>query len=271
MKPKASLIISVYDNIPFLRAVLDSLPWQTEHDFEVIISEDAEHPEVAQFVNEYSFVNPMQHLTQPDTGWRKELALNRAVMAAQADWLVFIDGDCLLHPRFMEEHLRLASKDYILAGKRLRLTQEISQRLLLGELDVRQMPSVMRKSLLRGGQGMKHIEEGFYLSLHSLLGHLFAGRKNHSLTGCNMSCSRQSLLRINGFDEDYKRPAVGEDVDLLWRFQGIGIGIRSLRNLAVEYHLWHKASWTDQSENLNLMNQRKTRKQYICKNGIQKL
>lgn len=267
---KASLIISVYDNIPFLKAVLDTLPWQTERDFEVIISEDAEHPEVAQFVSQYPFVNPVQHLTQPDTGWRKELALNRAIMAAQSDWLVFIDGDCLLHPRFMEEHIRLASDSHILAGKRLRLTPELSQRLLSGELDVRQMPAVVRRSLLLGGRGLKHIEEAFYLAPDSLMGRLFAGRKNRTLTGCNMSCSRQTLLRVNGFDEDYVHPATGEDADLLWRLQGIGVGIRSVRNLAVQYHLWHRLTWTDQTENFKIMHRNQAAHQYICKNGIQK-
>ena len=102
MSYKASLIISVYDNIPFLRAVLDSLAYQTETNFEVIISEDAEHAELAQFVSSYPFRNDYQHLTQPDEGWRKEKALNNAIRAAKSDYLIFIDGDCVLHPRFIE-------------------------------------------------------------------------------------------------------------------------------------------------------------------------
>lgn len=37
---KASVIISVYKNVDALRLVLDSLRYQTEKDFEIIISED---------------------------------------------------------------------------------------------------------------------------------------------------------------------------------------------------------------------------------------
>jgi len=33
---KASLIIAIYDNIPFLKVILDSLHFQTEKDFEII-------------------------------------------------------------------------------------------------------------------------------------------------------------------------------------------------------------------------------------------
>ncbi|MCF0188930.1 MAG: glycosyl transferase, partial [Bacteroidaceae bacterium] len=35
---KATVIVSVYKNTRFLRVVLDSLRWQTEKDFEIIIS-----------------------------------------------------------------------------------------------------------------------------------------------------------------------------------------------------------------------------------------
>jgi len=267
---KATLIISVYDNIPFLRAVLDSLQWQTEQQFEIIISEDAEHEEMARFVDSYPFRQPHMHLTQPDLGWRKELALNRAVEAAHTDWLIFIDGDCLLHPHFVEMHLRYAAPDVVLAGKRLRLTKTISEQLLSGEIDVRNMPGIVRRKLWLGGGGLRHIEEGFFLHPDSCLGRLIAGRTNHSLTGCNMSMSHDALRRINGFDEDYTRPAVGEDADLVWRLDGVGVKKRSLRNLAVQYHLWHPASWTDQTENLALMHERQSACQYVCNNGIQK-
>ncbi len=37
---KASLIISIYKNITDLKVVLDGLVYQTEKDFEIIISED---------------------------------------------------------------------------------------------------------------------------------------------------------------------------------------------------------------------------------------
>ena len=98
---KATLIISVYKNIPTLKAILESLERQTEQNFEVIISEDGQDEGMAAFVASYPFRWPMQHLTQEDLGWRKERILNKAVMAAHTDWLVFIDGDCVLHPRFM--------------------------------------------------------------------------------------------------------------------------------------------------------------------------
>ena len=47
---KASLIISVYKNVQFLKAVLDSLQYQTEKDVEIIIAEDGESVEMKAFI-----------------------------------------------------------------------------------------------------------------------------------------------------------------------------------------------------------------------------
>lgn len=46
---KASVIISVYNNTEALKVVLDSLGQQTENNFEIIISEDAEHETMKAF------------------------------------------------------------------------------------------------------------------------------------------------------------------------------------------------------------------------------
>ena len=114
---KATLIISIYKNVKYLKAVLDSLHNQTIQNFEIIISEDGDDPEVSNFVSSYHFRQPFQHLTQPDEGWRKNRALNRAIVAANNQWLIFIDGDCLLHPRFIEMHLYMARPNRVLVGK----------------------------------------------------------------------------------------------------------------------------------------------------------
>ena len=57
---KATLIISVYKDTRALRAVLDSLKQQTEQDIEVIISEDGEDAQMAEFVAQYDFPWSMQ-------------------------------------------------------------------------------------------------------------------------------------------------------------------------------------------------------------------
>ena len=78
-----------------------------------------------------------------------------------------------------------------------------------------------------------------------------------------MSFHRKAIEAINGFDEDYVKPAVGEDVDLLWRFEGLGYELKSVRNLAVQYHLY-------QEENLRIMKSNQQANRFVCKNGLKK-
>ena len=256
---KASVIISVYKNVIALQAILRSLELQTEQDFEVIISEDGRDPAMGAFVRSWAWRWPMQHLTQEDKGWRKNKALNAAIVAAKADWLIFIDGDCVLHPRFIEMHLRYSAPHVVLAGKRVMLNESLSERILQGQ-SIRLLPYLFYK------RGCRLVEEGFYLPLARWI-----RRPVRHLTGSNMSMSKADLIAINGFDENYERPAIGEDYDIEWRLPANGCHIVSLRNLAVQYHLHHKENWTSDTENMAYFNTIQKANQIVCKNGIRKI
>lgn len=257
---KATLIISIYKNIIALQTILRSLRQQTEQDFELIISEDGEDIEVRKFIEQYQFPWTTQHLTQPDMGWQKNKALNRAVLAAQTDWLIFIDGDCVLHPRFVEMHIRYQQDNVLLAGKRIKLNPKLSQQLIDGKKALKFFPYLFNR------QGCRYVEEAFFIPLSHWL-----RRPVKHLVGSNMSMSKQALLSINGFDEEYTRPAVGEDYDIEWRLLAKGYKIVSLRNHAIQYHLYHKENWIEQSENKKYCAMRQANNDIICKNGIQKL
>ena len=254
--PQATIIISVYKNVRVLKRVLESLEQQTFQDFEVIISEDGCCREMAEFVGSYEWRWPMQHLTQEDLGWRKELALNRAVVAARADWLIFIDGDCILHRRFVEMHVRYRAPHVMLAGKRIKLSPQLSERMMEGE-------RICFAPYLLIHRGCRYVEEAFYIPLAKIL-----RRRVRHLVGSNMSMSREDLMAINGFDENYTRPATGEDYDIEWRMIRNGCRIVSLRNLAVQYHIWHKENWTNHDENMVYCRACQERGEVVCRNGI---
>lgn len=65
-----------------------------------------------------------------------------------------------------------------------------------------------------------------------------------------MSFSKKAIYAINGFDEEYTLPAVGEDTDLFWRFQAAGFQVKSVRNLAqCSINLYHTEIWNDKTQN----------------------
>ena len=255
---KASVIISIYKNVKALETILRSLQQQTEQDFELILSEDGEDADMAEFIRQYPFPWSTQHLTQTDEGWRKNRALNRAIQAAKCDWLIFIDGDCVLHPRFVEMHVRYRQEGALLAGKRVKLNPLLSKRLMNGN-------SVCMLPYLFHRQGCRYVEEAFFIPIARWL-----RRPVKHLVGSNMSMSKQALESINGFDENYIRPATGEDYDIEWRLIAKGYRMVSLRNLAVQYHLYHKENWQNQAENMRYCIEKQTRNEIICKNGIMK-
>lgn len=267
----ATLIISVYDNTRFLNRVLESVRNQSFQDFDIIISEDGENENMKAFVSGFNFNRPFQHLTQPDEGWRKNRALNRAILASDSEYLIFIDGDCVLHPRFIEEHMRNSGDGRVLGGKRLKMNEELSESIMSAS----DAESEVKKYLIRNiskikQKGIRFPEESLYINPKGMLGFIPKIRHMHQLKGCNMSFPKKAILSINGFDEDYSAPAIGEDIDLTWRFMKAGYSICSVRNLAVQYHLYHKESWNNQDENIKILNRKKEEGKYFCLNGIVK-
>ena len=267
---ETSLIISVYKNTRDLKVVLDALAFQSVLPSEVIISEDGNSAEMRTFISGYRTNLNLVHLTQEDLGWRKNLALNNAVKEAKNPYLIFIDGDCVLHHKFIENHISFAETDKILAGKRVKLGPLASEKLRTTSL------LAFETALPWNAFGLfkdnvKFFEEALYFSPASLLGKIARKRSMRWIKGCNFSCFKEALLAINGFDEDYVLPAIGEDIDLVWRFNGLGYQLKSVRNFAVQYHLYHKENWTSQETNLAMMNSKIKDNLFICKNGLKKL
>lgn len=265
---KATLIIAIYNNIKFLKVVLNSVRYQTEKDFEIIIAEDGENTDVKEFVDQYPFEQPWQHVTQKDEGWQKNKALNKAIQTAKNDWLIFIDGDCVLHHRFIEMHLRYANENLILAGKRVKLDKHYSSLLIEDSSNICHLQKHLIKKLVFNKGNIRYIEEGIFISPDGLLGFIPKIRKLNHLTGSNMSFSKKAICFINGFDEDYTLPAVGEDYDLTWRFEAAGFKHKSVRNLAVQYHLQHLENWVNQETNMEICRKKQIENKFVCDNGL---
>lgn len=265
-----ALIISVYKNTKDLSVVLKSVEQQSVSGFKTIISEDGDSTEMTEFVKNYSGPLELIHLTQEDNGWQKNKALNNAVRKADADYLIFIDGDCVLHPDFIKNHLKYADEKRILAGKRIKLGPLFSEQLRNSNSVADFAKIILPKMSELKKDGAKFYEEGIFISPNSLFSFIPKIRKMSQLKGCNFSCYRSAMEAINGFDEDFVLPAIGEDIDLTWRFKGLGYELFSLRNRAVQYHLYHNENWTDQSTNAAMMEKNQKAKRYVAVNGLNK-
>ncbi|MEN8170423.1 MAG: glycosyltransferase [Pseudomonadota bacterium] len=265
--PRATLIISIYRDTEALDVILHALRQQSTNAFNIIISEDGESTEVAQFIAKQGNEIPLIHLTQADRGFRKNRALNRAIVTATNNYLIFIDGDCVPHRNFVQAHLHCAEPGVVNCGRRIELGERTSTKL-------RKTPSLIENfygnlnyllqiNTLRLDQ-TKNIELGFYLPMLQRLLH----ERDSSIVGCNFSIYRQDLLSINGFDEAYHSPGIGEDSDLELRLRNNKIRIKNNKFTAIQYHLYHPRSYTVSNENSQLLATAKASFSTYCKQGI---
>ncbi|WP_220719835.1 glycosyltransferase [Agarivorans litoreus] len=266
--PKASVIISIYKDVEALNAILYALSQQTEKQFEVIIAEDCESEAVQNYLSQQGFNFPIQHLSQEDIGFRKTKAVNRAIAAAKSDYLMFLDGDCLPHSHYVEEHLLQREKNRVCTGRRVHLGPVVSAWLrkkpqLLSLLENRLIYTLLGIPLLF--DHTKNYEIGF----RSKLLHKRQQAKYLTIVGCNWSVARKDMLKINGYNEDL--PGVGgEDDDLGWRFNGKGIHEKSVKFVIPVYHLHHQERRADVNINLRIIKENTAKKLYYCENGIDK-
>jgi len=274
--PKCSFIISVYKDTESLDLILESLEGQTMFPDEVIISEDGDSNEMSEYFEiakvKFSKLN-LVRLIQEDIGWRKNRALNRAIVASKYDYLVFIDGDCVPYPAFVESHVVVAEKNAVLCGRRTEPGEFFSEKLRSKKLSVERFVSqyVWDYFKLKNDK-VRHYDDGIYFNANSfVLGLIkkFRKKENH-IVGCNFSCWKSDLVMINGFDEDFTLPTTGEDTDIERRLRHFGVKMNSCRYSANVIHLYHKKVFNKEIsiQTEALMETKKDI--FVCKNGLKK-
>ena len=263
----ASVIISVYKDIEALHSILLSLDNQSRQDFEIIVTEDGEDPAMAAFLaGQKDTSQPLTHLTQPDEGFRKTRAVNRAVAAAKSPYVIFIDGDCIVHPDFVAMHVENAEPGKVLTGRKVNLGPKVSKLVRRTPWLIKLLINKLSLFLLAIPLHLDHIRN-FETGIGGRLMHHFARDRYLGIMGCNFSCYREDMLKINGYNEDL--PGIGgEDDDLEWRFNGLDMFTKSIKFLAPVYHLYHDSRRMDYNINIAIMNENKANKQFVSEKGI---
>ena len=271
---KASLIVSVYNKARELSFIFETLLIQSFKDFEVIISEDGNTLKIRDCVEKYRNILPNKiiHLTQEDKGFRKNIMLNEAIRSAGTDYLIFIDGDCLPHSDFIEAHVENRENNTVLCGRRVALGEELSKSITKDKILSKEYEKLGLKHFLntlgKTEGKSKHMEEGVIVK-NKFIRDKFLDKDTHIL-GCNFSIEKNLLEKINGFDENYLGPGLGEDSDIEFRLRLTGAKFKSVRNLAIQYHIYHGKT-IEAAENFGYFQKVKEEANYLCKNGLKKL
>jgi len=233
--PSISVIIGTYNHLPYLRLCLAALERQSFRDFEVIIADDGSGPEVGGWLAGYRPFFPTRHLWQEDRGFRKCRLLNRAILESGAEYIVFLDADCIVARDFLEVHWTRRRPGVYLGGRRVMMDEPTSRRVTREMVDGGRFDGPTLWGLRHAVAGrFKYYEETFRVLHRIRRGSPF------NLLGCNFSIHRSDLLAVNGFDEDYETRGGGEDTDIALRLNVAGRRMESVRYLAIQFHLGHE-------------------------------
>lgn len=277
-RPSFSVVITTYEWPEALDVVLRALSEQSGPPFEVVIADDGSGPETARVVERWQ-ESPrfaLRHVRQENDGWRKSRILDLGALATSADYLVFLDGDCLVRRGFVESVLRAARPGTFLAGKRLHLGEELSRHVLDGTEHVWRWSTA--RWLLRAPRELftSHREVGSPTVLVPLRDRSWPWRKKRDFVppfdgyGFFFGVSRADFERVNGFDLRFTGWG-GEDEDIAERLRKLGRVCAWPGPKATLIHLWHPAKKGTMRSNAPLVAETKDAMQVEALAGLREL
>lgn len=261
MKGKTALLTSTYNWPEALELVLLSLENQSVKPDELLIADDGSTSKTKELIERFrkSSSVPIRHIWHEDKGFRKSQILNRTVAKSSSEYIIQIDGDCIMHPDFIKDHIQHREKDTYLFGSRVNIQEEFLQELFL---EKKIQFGLFNKGIKKRTRNLRIPE----------LARLYKRKKELSkkLRGCNLSFWKKDFIAVNGYNEDFEGWG-REDSELIIRMTNNGVYGKRLRYAGIVYHIWHKVKDQSRFETNDKMQQLAVEQQKnSCENGISK-
>ncbi len=229
MSFSVALLISTYNWPEALELVLQSVKSQTILPTKILIADDGSNERTREVIECFrgEIGIPVEHMWHPDEGFRKCIIVNKAIASCQCDYIIQIDGDIILHPEFVADHLSEAEVGFYIKGSRTLVDSNKTKELIENKN--------IALSVLDGGLKNK------INALHfPLFASLFRRRSERSrdLKGCNCAFWRLDFIKVNGYNNNLMGWG-HEDIELAARFVNAGIMQKRIKLKAICYHLHH--------------------------------
>ncbi len=227
---RSALLITTYNWPEALELVLISVLAQKISPDEIIIADDGSAEPTKALITKFIKQSevPVRYVWQEDLGFRRSAILNKAIAATEVDYIIQIDGDCIIHPNFVQDHLKAVQEGCFLFGSRVNIKKEFLKELFAEK----------RTEFPYGQKGLKNKTR----NIHSpFLGNFYFPRKTFSnkYRGCNTSYFRSDLIKVNGYNEAFEGWG-REDSELAYRFLNLGLRMKRLRYQGILYHIHHE-------------------------------
>jgi glycosyltransferase involved in cell wall biosynthesis len=241
-----SIVIPTYNDDERLNLVLWGLTQQTNKDFTTVIVNDGGSDDTEELLLSYRYKLKYKYvyLGPPSEEYRPSKARNLGIAACNTDRVIFIDCDVIPLNNLVETHAAFNHNDVIGVGVRSRIKMP----------RIKVLTTMMKQGILNYEKVIFHsyitderIREDKYsdtfnaLAYPSVLTWDFHCQVEHACLchSTNISYSLETLIKLDGFSEDYTGILHGEDHDLAIRALKRGCGVVS-RPQCVVYHLDHE-------------------------------
>lgn len=226
---KVALLISTYNWPEALDSVLRSVAAQTRQPDEILIADDGSGGETKRVIEGFKKEQdlPVKHIWQEDIGFRKSAVLNKAVASTKTDYIVQIDGDCILHKDFVKDHIAGIEKGTFLFGSRVNIKR----------LAVKKVLKMKEPKFGFWSAAIKNRSRNIRVPLFQKL---YGSKQRFSkkTRGCNLSYWRNDFIEVNGYDETLEGWG-REDSEYVLRLLNNGVRGRRLRYGGILYHIFH--------------------------------
>jgi len=202
-----SLILTTYNWPEALAAVLDSIKLQRTLPTEVLIADDGSTESTKHCIQAYQndFPCPLIHVWHEDHGHQASKIRNKTVAQATGEYLIFLDSDCLLPQKVLQERIDVTSKPPFSFS-----LEQVNRRWSLLNIPI---------------GPFRYTRPGCWKGVKS----------------CNMSMYKQDFVDANGFEEKFEGWGY-EDTDLIVRLIRSGHKRISGRFSTTVLHLWHSTN-----------------------------
>lgn len=239
-----SAIVSTYNRSGLLRLCIAALETQSRLPDEIVIADDGSAPEHVRATDAIIRGSPLKilHVWQKHEGFRLAASRNRAASRASGDYLLFLDGDVVLFPDSLEQHLTLSKADRWLTGHAVHLSSEET-----GQVTEEAIRSSRLADLWPGPADPRALRlrrekrrHGF-CTWRARLWRSEGSMRKVMLWGLQASMPRAAFEKVNGFDEEFQEWGC-EDRDLGLRLQLAGYSGCTVIGRSRALHLWHELS-----------------------------
>lgn len=229
---KVSLIISTYNWKEALNVCLKSVQYQSVIPYEVVVADDGSTADVREFIDKMreDFPCTLKHVWHEDKGFRLAKIRNKAIIACEGDYIIQIDGDIIMHSKFIEDHMSVAKPGCFVVGSRVKLSPELSQE-ILSTTNIKKLSPFVK--------GLKSRQNSFCIPFFSPFFFTYKSKDYRGGKGCHMAFWKRDIQAINGYNEAYIGYGA-EDYDIIYRMLKNGVKKHFLKFKGIQYHIYHK-------------------------------